>query len=57
MMDDLFTDGPEFLNVVRTLRTWDPELRHLALYASLFWDDARIGGVNQDNPPKATHLN
>jgi len=47
-MSTLFTDSPEFLNVVRTLRTWDAEFRHLALYASLFWDDDRIAG----DPPR-----
>ena len=47
-MSTLFTDSPEFLNGVRTLRTWDPELRMLAAYASLFWDDARI----DSDPPR-----
>jgi hypothetical protein len=49
----LSTDSAEFLNVVRQLRTWDPQFRHLALYAATFWDDDRLGGAKTDDPPRA----
>jgi hypothetical protein len=45
MSSPLFTDSMEFLNVVRLLRTWDPQFRHLALYAAAFWSDERIDDV------------
>jgi hypothetical protein len=52
-MSPLFTEGPEFMSVVRLMRTWEPEFRHLALYASLFWSDARIDDVKTDGPVRS----
>jgi hypothetical protein len=49
---DLSSDSDKFLWVVRALRSWDPELQVLALYAANFWSEERISSENADGTAK-----
>jgi hypothetical protein len=43
----LLTDVPEFYQAVHALRRLSERNRHLALYASLYWDNATIAAAER----------
>ena len=44
----LLTETKPFYDLVRTLRTWPPEIQHMALYASLYWTEERLAQAERD---------